>query len=100
MRLESASDGQMAIDYLNGADSFCDRARFPLPSVILLDLKMPRKTGFEVLEWIRPAPLRTLPVLIFTSSTNESDIKQAYEKGANLFDQAGRVRCFNRFYQS
>jgi CheY-like chemotaxis protein len=86
LQLESAEDGQLAIDYLSGTGDFEDRTRFPLPSLILLDLKMPRKTGFEVLEWIRQQPqFRTLPLVIFTSSTNESDVEQAYEEGANSY---------------
>jgi CheY-like chemotaxis protein len=86
VRLESASDGQVGIDYLNGAEDFQDRTRFPVPSLVLLDLKMPRKNGFEVLEWIRQQPqFISLPVIVFTSSTNEADIRRAYEQGANSY---------------
>ena len=54
--VQVASDGQMAIDYLNGSGRFADRARFPLPGLVLLDLKLPRRSGREVLEWIRTQP--------------------------------------------
>ena len=58
----------------------------PIPTLVLLDLKMPTKTGFEVLEWLRKQPAyRSLPVAVFTSSHQESDIRDAYLKGADCF---------------
>jgi len=77
-------NGDEAIDYLSGAGRYSDRARHPLPCLALIDLNMPGKTGLEVLKWIRGRPpIRTLPVLILTSSTHESDVKNAYLQGAN-----------------
>lgn len=85
---KAATDGQEAIDYLSGVGKFTDRAQFPLPGVMLLDLKMPRKTGFEVLQWVRgEAHLRTLPIIILTTSCETSDIRRAYELGANSYLQ-------------
>src|SRR5688500_9564098 len=79
-------DGQSAIDYSSGAGEFSDRNRFPLPCVIVLDLKMPRKTGMEVLEWLRAqSRVRTIPVIIFSSSAQGDDVEQAYALGANAF---------------
>src|SRR5260221_8898276 len=70
--LESVSDGGVAIAYLSGQTNYGDRARYPFPALVLLDLKMPRRTGFEVLEWIRGQPnLKRLPVIILTSSRHE-----------------------------
>lgn len=84
--LHVAEDGQQAIDYLDGIGQYADRAQFPLPGLVLLDLKLPVKTGLQVLEWIRKQPrLKTLPVIILTSSSEQSDINAAYRLGANSF---------------
>lgn len=81
-----AQNGQAAIDYLSGTGEYADRARFPYPTLILLDLKMPLRSGLEVLEWIRTQPpLQTLLVLILTTSREESDVERAYRLGANSF---------------
>lgn len=84
--VQVAVDGQEATDYLAGAGKFADRARFPLPCLVLLDLKLPHKMGMEVLEWIRQQPsLKSLIVIILSSSIFEGDIERAYELGANAF---------------
>jgi len=84
--IESVSDGEVAIAYLSGQTTYADRASYPLPALILLDLKMPRRTGFEVLEWIRSQPnLRRVPVIILTSSRHEGDINWTYDHGANSY---------------
>lgn len=84
--LRVAQDGQEAMDYLSGKGRFADRARYPLPRLVLLDLKMPRKNGFEVLEWIRENPeFQFLPVIVFSSSYQPNDIDRAYQLGANAF---------------
>ena len=85
-QLLPASDGEKAIHYLEGDGIFGDRATYPMASLVFLDLNMPRKGGFEVLQWIRRNPsLKCLPVLILTSSRHEVDIKRAYELGANSY---------------
>lgn len=79
-----ARDGQAAMDYLSGLGEFADRALHPFPCLVLLDLKLPRKDGFEVLEWIRSqAELRLLTVLVLTSSGREHDVDRSYSLGAN-----------------
>ena len=84
--LQIVTDGQMAIDYLVGAGKFSDRAQFPLPALVLLDLKLPYVMGMEVLAWIRQQPtLKRLIVIILSASVNEGDIAQAYELGVNAF---------------
>ena len=84
--LRVARDGQEAIEYLSGAGEFANRAQYPLPCLILLDLKLPRKDGFEVLEWVRAEPnLRQLTVIVFTSSGRTADVDRAYHLGANSF---------------
>lgn len=79
-------DGQQAIDYLQGVNPFSDRTVYPLPVLVLLDLKLPVKHGFEVLSWIRQRPqLNGLAVVIFSSSKAEADLVRAYNSGANAF---------------
>jgi CheY-like chemotaxis protein len=71
---------------LQGTGSYADRVKCPLPSLLLLDLKMPRKDGFEVLEWIRSQPdFFALRVVVLSSSEVQSDIDRAYELGANSY---------------
>jgi CheY-like chemotaxis protein len=79
-------DGDQVIAYLEGRGKFSNRVEFPLPSLLLLDLKMPNKNGFEVLAWIRGHPtLSVLPVVVLSGSGETSDIKRAYQLGANTF---------------
>jgi CheY-like chemotaxis protein len=81
-----AEDGRKARDYLSGEGSYSDRAGFPIPSVVLLDIRMPFMSGFEVLSWIREqSSFRTLPVIMFSSSDQECDVERAYALGANAF---------------
>ena len=78
------SDGTEAIDYLRGDPPFGDRLRHPLPALLILDLKMPRMTGFDVLSWLSTRPeLRHLPAVVLSSSSSESDIAKARELGAS-----------------
>ena len=80
------SDGQEAISYLRGDGQYADRERFPLPTLVLLDLKMPRMGGFDVIAWVRQQPgLKRLPLVVLTSSKDRPDINRAYELGANTY---------------
>lgn len=80
------SDGEAAIEYLAGTPPYDDRDRYPLPELVLLDLKLPRKNGFEVLEWLRAQPgLKRLPVVVLTSSDETPDVSRAYDLGANSY---------------
>lgn len=84
--LRTLDNGQEACDYLGGEGKYADRAGFPLPALVLLDIKMPGKSGFEVLEWLRGrAPSKLLPVIMLTASTSPGDVAQAYRLGANSF---------------
>lgn len=79
-------DGEQVVAYLKGEGKYSNRDEFPLPSLLLLDLKMPNKNGFEVLEWLRSQPgLSTLRVIVLTSSGATADINRAYQLGANSF---------------
>ncbi len=84
--LQVVRDGEEALAYLSGAGTFTDRERHPLPVLMLMDLKMPRKSGLEVLEWVRQQPgLKRLPIVVLTSSNQSPDINRAYELGANSY---------------
>jgi CheY-like chemotaxis protein len=84
--LHVVRDGQEAIDYLEGRAAFSDRNTHPLPDLMLLDLKMPRMNGFDVLNWVRQRPgLKRLPVTVLTSSDQAVDINRAYDLGANSY---------------
>lgn len=84
--LRAVSDGQLAIDYLSGSGVYSDRDRYPMPYLVLLDLNLPMRSGFEVLKWIRQHPvLKTLVVIVFSSSALQQDVNEAYELGANSY---------------
>lgn len=79
-------DGLEAVAYLNGEGVYADRKRYPFPEVLLLDLKMPRMTGMELLAWIGEHPnFKIIPTIIMTSSRQEIDIEKAYNLGANTY---------------
>jgi CheY-like chemotaxis protein len=84
--LKHAEDGDQAISYLNGAALFGDREEYPFPDLVLLDLKLPRLDGFEVLQWIRGNPATTsIPVVVLAGSSFRADIRRALELGANSY---------------
>jgi two-component system response regulator len=83
--VQVASDGQEAIDYLQGAGKFGDREEFPMPCLVLLDLKLPYVMGLDVLKWIRQQIGMELVVVMLTASAEEADIHTAYCLGANAF---------------
>lgn len=85
-RVEVAENGIQALDYLLGRDVYADRSRYPLPDLILLDLKMPGVDGFEVLRRLKETPLlKRIPVVILTSSREEGDRALSYDTGANSY---------------
>lgn len=76
--LFTVDDGDKAVAYLSGHPPYDDRAAYPLPTIILLDLKPPRRSGHEVLQWIGAHPnLRRVPVVVLTSSAESADVKKA-----------------------
>jgi CheY-like chemotaxis protein len=84
--IQRVADGEEAIEYLEGAGDFADRGRFPLPQLILLDLKMPRLSGFDVLTWRRENErFKAVPVVVLSSSNHDLDLKRAYELGVNSY---------------
>jgi two-component system response regulator len=83
-----ACDGQEAVDYLFGTGSFSGRDLSVMPAVIILDLKLPRLGGLEVLKRIRAdARTRRIPVVVLTASDDENQIEESYVLGANSFIQ-------------
>ena len=79
-------DGEETIAYLAGEGKYADRTKFPVPWLMLLDLKMPKVSGFEVLEWVRMNELaRRLLILVLSSSRQTIDINRAYDLGANSY---------------
>ena len=108
VRVQRVKDGEEAIAYLDGQGPFGDRSSYPCPSVVLLDIKLPRRDGFEVIAWLRrqPAPLSRTAVVMLTSSGRPVDVNRAYELGANSYlrkpDQQGdlvaTMTTFNDFW--
>lgn len=79
-------DGDEAVAYLKGDPPFSDRGQFPLPVLMLLDLKLPRLSGLEVLKWVRQnGALKRLPVVVLTSSRESVDVNRAYDLGVNSY---------------
>jgi CheY-like chemotaxis protein len=84
--LQVVGDGQQAVDYLRGISPYSDREKHPLPKLMLLDLRMPRLDGFQVLNIVRQhLGMTQLPMIVLTNSENPADIKRAYDLGATSF---------------
>lgn len=84
--LHVVSNGREAVDYLAGAFAYADRSKYPLPDILLLDVKMPEMSGLEVLKWARAQPeFQALPIVLFTSSTQRTDIETSREYRASAY---------------
>ena len=106
--LQEVHSGEEAIAYLKGEDPYRDRRRFPLPVVILLDLNMPLKNGFDVLSWLTTQPaFKHLSVIILTASGRSEDVERAFDLGAssylvkpsNLGALTDMIRCLRDWLQ-
>jgi len=85
-RLEVVGDGDAALEYLQGIGTYADRDAWPLPKLMLLDLKLPRRSGLEVLQWLQDRPeLQPTAVVVLTSSRENTDLRRAYALGANSY---------------
>jgi CheY-like chemotaxis protein len=105
--IQVVQDGRQALDYLSGVGRYGNRDEFPIPHLVLLDLKLPYVLGLDVLKWIRSQPkLQSLPVIVLTSSSERLDLDQAYRLGANSFlvkpSDAERlvelIKCFVEYW--
>jgi|SRR5882724_2987188 len=84
--LQVVGDGEEAIDYLAGNGVYADRNSHPFPDLVFLDIQLPKRSGHEVLGWIRAQPLmRYLPVVMLTNSLLGSDVSRAYQQGVNSY---------------
>jgi CheY-like chemotaxis protein len=85
-RIQLVRDGEQAIAYLQGTGVYSNRAEFPLPDLILLDLRLPGTGGLDVLRWVRRHPqLASLRVVVLTGSQETCDVDAAYQSGANSY---------------
>jgi CheY-like chemotaxis protein len=106
--LQEVHNGEEAIAYLKGEGIYSDREKYPLPSLMLLDLNMPMKNGFDVLSWVRTQPaFRRLSIIILTASVRPEDVERAFALGAssylvkpsNLDALVSMMRCLRDWIQ-
>ena len=84
--LKVVTDGEQAMKYLSGEGQYANRQEFPVPMLVLLDLKLPKVGGLDVLKWIRAqSAIHTLPVIVLSSSHRPEDLRAAYARGANSY---------------
>ena len=84
--LRTANHGDEAVEYLSGKGKFADRSAYPLPALILMDIKMPRRSGLEVLQWLRnDSSCKRIPVIMVSSSPLQADMDRAYQLGVNAY---------------
>jgi CheY-like chemotaxis protein len=96
--LHVVTDGDTAVEYLAGTSIYADRTIYPLPDLVFLDIKLPRRNGHEVLQWIRAqAGLKSLPVVMLTASAQAADVNRAYELGVTSYLR--KVACLAEFGQ-
>jgi two-component system response regulator len=97
-----ANNGERAVEYLHGTGAYADRAAYPLPQILLLDLKMPRMNGFQFLEWKRAHPeFESLPVVVWSSSMFVEEKEKALALGAHAyFDKSADMDQLARVFRS
>jgi CheY-like chemotaxis protein len=84
--LRVVNDGEEFVDYMEGTGNYEDRKMYPLPGLVLLDLKLPKRDGFELLNWVRGhSKFSALPVIVLTATQELQDVNRAYQAGANSF---------------
>jgi CheY-like chemotaxis protein len=82
----SVRDGEDLLAYLSGAAAYADRTRFPLPELLLLDLQMPKRNGFDVLEWLKEnTNMPDMIVVVVSGSSQDTDIRKALALGADYY---------------
>ena len=100
--LITVSDGQQAIDYMSSVAPYADRKKFPLPRLVIADLKMPRVSGFDLIKWMRNnRNARLIPIIVLSSSALPDDVNYAYSLGANAYMvKPPDVRAFERLFRT
>lgn len=107
VRIQHAADGELAMEYLRGTGEYANRLEHPLPQIVLLDLKLPRASGFDVLAWVKSQPgLCKLPIIVLSSSDEPQDMHNAYAAGANSYlikphhfaDLAALIETIERYW--
>jgi CheY-like chemotaxis protein len=84
--IQVSRDGEAALSYLQGLGEYANREKHPVPSVLFLDIKMPKKSGLEVLKWLHEhQECKVVPKIVLTSSRQESDVEEAYGLGAHSY---------------
>jgi CheY-like chemotaxis protein len=102
--VHAVHDGEMAIEYLAGEGIYADRERYPFPNMLVTDLNMPRRDGFEVLHFLQTNPAWCVtPRIVFTCSCDPDDVRTAYALGASAFHQkpysvGDMMACFERIF--
>jgi CheY-like chemotaxis protein len=106
--LQEVRNGEEAIAYLKGDGAYGDRDKYPVPVVMLLDLNMPRQTGFDVLGWVRAhSTLKRMSIVVLTASMRMEDVERAFDLGAhsflvkpsNLEGMVNMIRCLRDWIQ-
>ena len=99
--VQIVSNGEEAIEYLSGEGQYANRTRFPLPRLMITDINMPRRGGFELLRWLRAHPqLQAVPILILTGSNSPKDIEQAFRGGVHgYFVKPSNLRDLQSMFQ-
>jgi CheY-like chemotaxis protein len=100
--LFTVGDGHGAINYLSGSAEYADRSVYPLPRLVLADLKMPRVSGFDLIEWMRKdKDCRLMPIVVLSSSALPADVNRAYALGANAYMvKPADARSLERLFQT
>jgi CheY-like chemotaxis protein len=84
--VQLCEDGEEAMEYLQGKGKYSNRQSFPFPRVLITDLKMPKCSGFDLLEWLKRHPeCNLIPKIVFSASAEERDVVRAYQLGANCY---------------
>jgi CheY-like chemotaxis protein len=96
------ADGQQAIDFMSGKGRYSDRSVYPLPQLVLCDLKMPGVSGFEVIDWMRKhGPTKLVPIVVLSSSALPQDVNHAYALGANAYMvKPADARALDRLFRT
>lgn len=85
-QISEVEDGQEALDYIYGVDMYADRKKYPMPDIVILDIKMPRVDGFGVLEKLKSDPkMKSIPVIMLTTSSRDEEVAKGYKYGANAY---------------